>query len=183
MKNVRAVQNVLFEKYRNFPPFLTIVEKKLGETIVSVEDLFKFYGIKSNNIIITTIDKKRSLKRYVLKRSSAENIVNEFRGTELISKYLPVAKVLFTFKVSGESWLLRDYISGVSMADITNYFEQLKKIQQLLELEREKERIIVNGYIKLENKINSKDYLVLPTNKLFHQRLLGERYRDFFIDG
>jgi len=167
----------------SFSPSLKTIESKLGETIVSVEDLSKLYGSKSNNSIVTTLDKRGGLKRYVLKCASSQDISNEINGTKAIEKYLPVSKVIAYSLINNKAWLLREYISGVLMADMTNHFEPQKNIEHLIELETEKEKLIVKGYSKLNRSLSKDDYMNLTANKLFHHRLIGDRYKNFYVDG
>jgi len=69
------------------------------------------------------------------------------------------------------------------MADITNHFELLEEVGCLQELEIKKESLIVKGYAKSTKKLNLDEYLGLASNKLFYQRLVGERYKKFYVEG
>lgn len=164
----------------SFSPSFKIIENNLRETIVSVEDLNKLYGSKSNNSMVTTFGNRGGLKRYVLKCASLHDITNEVTGTKAIGKFLPVSKIVIHSLKDRKAWLLREYVPGVLMADITNHFEPLKEVGCLQELEIKKEGLVIKGYAKSTKKLNLEDYLNLASNKLFYQRLVGERYKKFY---
>ena len=166
-----------------FNSTLEYIEKKLKENIVSVKKMDKLYGSKSNNNTVITAGNFGGLNRYVLKFSTQDDIEGEVRGTKFIEDYLPVPKTILSSKNKDNSWLLREYVPGVLMTDVTNHFEVTDKNGRLEEMEREKERLVVLGYEKKIGQIRLKEYLNLPANNLFHKRINGARFKDFFLEG
>jgi len=126
-----------------FNSTLEYIEKKLKENIVSVKKMDKLYGSKSNNNTVITAGNFGGLNRYVLKFSTQDDIEGEVRGTKFIEDYLPVPKTILSSKNKDNSWLLREYVPGVLMTDVTNHFEVTDKNGRLEEMEREKERLVV----------------------------------------
>lgn len=166
-----------------FNSALKLIERKLKENIVSVKKMDKLYGSKSNNNTVITVGNFGGLNRYVLKFSTQDDIESEVKGTKFIEDFLPVPKTILSSKNGGDSWLLREYVPGVLMTDVTNHFEVTDKDGRLEEMEREKERLIVLGYEKRTGQIRLKEYLNLSVNNLFHKRINGERFKDFFLKG
>jgi len=122
-----------------FNSTLEYIEKKLKENIVSVKKMDKLYGSKSNNNTVITAGNFGGLNRYVLKFSTQDDIEGEVKGTKFIKDYLPVPKTILSSKNKDNSWLLREYVPGVLMTDVTNHFEVTDKNGRLEEMERVQE--------------------------------------------
>jgi len=161
---------------------LAEIEKSLNVKVIHLERITKIYGSGANSFLIKTISTKNKIVFYFLKFNKEEYIERELAGARFIKKLLPTPKIILIpkKKLFVLRWILFEYVPGKLMAEEFLQIKDRKDLELFCELEKQKEKLLNNFYSKSKIKISYDDYIKSRTNRLFYDRLLGERYKLFF---
>lgn len=173
----QIIKNMLFSQIV-LKHSLAEIEKSLGVKVIRVERIIKIYGSKANSFLIKTISAKNKSIIYFLKFSKKEDIKKEIESNQFLKRFLPIPKIILISKAF--KWILFEYISGKLMAEKFLQIKNKKDLKLFCKIERQKEKLLSNLYYKSKIKINYNSYIKSRTNRLFYNRLFGERYKLFF---
>lgn len=159
---------------------LAEIGKSLGVKIVRVERIIKIYGSKANSCLIKTVALKKKKKNviYFLKFGKKEDIKKEAKGNQFLKRFLPIPKIILVSKTF--KWILFEYIPGKLMAEEFLKIKSKKDFELFCKIEKRKERLLSALHSKSKIKMNYDSYIKSRANKLFYDRLIGERYKSFF---
>jgi thiamine kinase-like enzyme len=161
---------------------LAEIEKSLSAKIVGVERVAKIYGSNAESFLLTVSSPKNKTTTYFLKLEDGNRTRREVAGTRFIEQSLPVPKILSASrgKSSPSGWILFERVRGNLMAEKYLNIKSESDFGSFCELERRKENHLKALYSQPGITMSRKDYAALPANRLFRERLCGERYENFF---
>lgn len=160
------------------------IEKSLHGKVVGIEKITKSYGANTNSYFVK-VRYKNETKAYFLKLNSKEAIERERIGTRFIENYLSAPRViLFSQEDRTDfSWIMFEYVSGELMVEKFLKINSEKDRGLFLDLEKQKEKLLNRLHSISKIDLTYDDYIKTRTNRLFHGRLFGERYKTFFAQG
>lgn len=157
------------------------IENTLKLDIIGAERVIKIYGSNANSFVLKTIREDGKIQQFFLKFCRNDRVQNELKGQRLIENLLPTPKVILASKRKflGHEWALYEYMDGELIIEkiIKNEFN--KNHEEIFNIEQEKEDLLKNIH-STQRTINFKEYFNLRANLLFHKRINGKRYQQFF---
>jgi hypothetical protein len=161
---------------------LAEIKESLSAKIVSIERVTKIYGSNAKSFILTASSGGNKTTTYFLKFEDGDRTRREIAGTKFVEHSLPVPKILAASrgKSSSSGWILFERIQGMLMAEKYLHIKNENGFASFCELERRKEDILKSLYSQRGITMGRGDYATLPANRLFRERLRGERYKSFF---
>lgn len=160
------------------------IEKSLHGKVMGIEKITKSYGASTNNYFIK-VSYKKATKAYFLKLNDKEAVEREGIGTRFIENYLPTPRVILLAQNDRTdfSWILFEYISGELMVEKFLKISSEKDRELFLDLEEQKEKLLNKLHSTARINLTRDGYIKARTNRLFYDRLFGERYKTFFAQG
>lgn len=161
---------------------LAEIEASLNAKIVEVERITKIYGSDAESFLLESSSSKKKTTTHFLKLEDENRIRREIAGTRFVENVLPVPKIIAASreKSSSTGWILFERVRGKLMAEKYLNVKTENDFGLFCELERQKENLLKSLYSQPATTISRSDYFALPANRLFRERLCGERYKDFF---
>ncbi len=158
------------------------IEKRLAVKIVDIEGIRKIYHSNSNNFILTTSSTTDGRKKYLLKFGRSNSISDELKGDACVERRLNTPNIALSSekKSVGHEWILYEYIPGHLMSEKFSQIQSKEELDTFYELERRKEYYLSKLHSETETTIDYSGYIQSRGNKLFHQRLYGDRYKEFY---
>lgn len=173
----QIIENIIFSRI-TLKYSLLEIERSLSVKIIKIKRIKKIYHLKANSFIVRTISAENKGATYFLKFSKKEDIKKEVEGNQFLKKSLPVPKIVLVSRVF--SWILFEYIPGQLMAEKFLKVKSEKELELFCKIEKRKEKLLNILYSAPKIRINFDDYIKSRANKLFSERLFGERYKLFF---
>lgn len=189
MSKLLVIKNLMLCKFRNIYAIYHSsleIEKRLNVEITDIEGVEKFYNSNANCFILNTSSIIEGKKQFLLKFGRGNSIHDELMGDLCIQGRLNTPKiVLFSKKKSrGHEWIMYEYIPGYLMSE---EFSKIKddriELDTFYNLERRKEYYLLKLHSVTETSIDYSSYIKSRGNKLFHARLQGNRYKEFYGKG
>lgn len=161
---------------------LAEIEESLGAKIVDIKRVTKIYGSNAESFLLASSSARKKATTYFLKFEDRERARREIAGTRFVEKLLPVPKIIASSrgKSSPSEWILFEQARGKLMAEKYLNIKNKNDFVSFCELESQKENLLESLYSQPAIIINRSDYATLPANRLFRERVYGERYGNFF---
>jgi hypothetical protein len=160
------------------------IEKKLNIKIEKIKQINKKNCSTKNTFFVKAISKKDLEIKYFLKFSREKNIKDEVRGVRFIENFIKTPKIiLFSKKTSdhNDRWILFEFIDGHLMSDaFMKALNSPSKMEDFFVYEKLKELNLKKLHFHKNRAITYREYIESRTNKLFHKRLFGQRYKEFY---
>lgn len=161
---------------------LKYIERTIGVKISVLKRTTKIYGANTNSFLVEAICSTGELKTYFLKFGKENSIKEELSGNSFLQGHLLTPKIILSSKNTsfGHEWILFEYIHGKLMAEEILSKELTGNIGTFYKLEKRKERSLRKLHSSRTIKMSYPGYLKSETNSLFHKRLTGKQYKDFY---
>lgn len=185
MTKFLLAKNLLLCRFRNIYAIRqssTEIEKRLGVKIVDIEGIKKIYHSNANSFILTTSSANDGRKKYLLKFGRDNSIHDELMGGSCIQGRLNTPNIALSSeeKSTGHKWILYEYIPGHLMSEKFSQMQSKEELDIFYGLERRKEYYLSKLHAETETIIDYSCYIKSRNNKLFHRRLYGNRYNEFY---
>jgi len=131
---------------------------------------------------VKTVSANNSPTTYLLKFGRDKSIDDELKGDLCINGLLNTPKMVMSSKkkLDGHEWILYEYMPGRLMIEELATLRENRKLIQFYELEKQKESYLAKLHVQTKSLIDYQDYIKSRGNKLFRDRLLGNRYKEFY---
>lgn len=161
------------------------IENALNVEIIGVERAAKAYGSNANSFFIKAISDNGIQTTYFLKFGRENSIDNELEGNTFIQGIINTPKIVLFSKKKffGYEWILYEYIHGNLMSEAFLMVEDRKKLNDFFKIEKQKESHLKKLHSKDTIMMTYTDYIKSKSNKLFRERFLGKRYKEFYKTG
>ncbi len=154
------------------------IENVLENNIIRVEHLTNEYGVNKKLYCLTTADKNKYFMKFC-----RDNTLYEVEGYKALSPYLPVAEMAYSGYLDNQAIIIYKYKEGRLLTDILLEIEDKNSSGHFLNYEDDKNRNLLNMYVKTKTEIDLDQYMKAKTNTLFQGRLCGSRYKEYFLHG
>jgi thiamine kinase-like enzyme len=150
---------------------LQILSKELGSD-VELCPVPKLHNVSDNFIC------KTSNRKFFCRIGSKDRITHHINGENMISKYLPVPKTLSPiYEINSNTcFCLQECCEG----NLFTYSVEELTAEEIICLEISKENLLSNLYKNTLKPSKISDYLKSNSQELFIDRILGNKYKDFF---
>ncbi|MGC9599339.1 MAG: hypothetical protein ABSE18_03065 [Minisyncoccia bacterium] len=164
------------------PAPLAEIEKALNAKVINIERVTKIYGSDADSFLIKVVSAKNKITMYFLKFEEKNRTNQEIAGIRFIEKFLPTPKIIVTSRGKSLSpgWILFEHVQGKLMAEKYLKIKDENEFESFCKLEQRKEKLLGVLYSQPTIKMSYNDYIKLPANQLFRERLCGKRYGEFF---
>jgi len=160
-----------------------LLEKEIrGKKIKSIERMVNRFG--KNQDVFKAVDS--SGKSYFLKMGSDDSVKNEILACKYLRKYLPIPKLMDYGVGKSFSYIVYQFLEDCRiLSDVWGYdasgSEHSVLFDNLLNLEKNRYSLLKKLYEKKQIVLKAEEVLHCRANKLFLQRLLGNRFMDYFL--
>jgi hypothetical protein len=151
----------------------------LGFKEYEVSLLHNKYGT-NDRVYIVNGKNFRDKERFVIKFFRDNESLRELQGISLLRKYLPSPQVIHANTEKGLAIL--KYYENSLYIDLIYQNEFHSEVNKIIEIEKYKEDLLDNLHKSTKTQINTQDYLKLHNNRLYKERILGNRYKEYFTE-
>jgi hypothetical protein len=132
-----------------------------------------------NGFITTSTGQKLFYKTHI----EPQSIISEYYNSAILAeaKY-PVIQPLFGATEYGKQLLIYDYFDAPSLFDVLREIEtgQRSDGARVVRIQEEADRELAKIYQNTLELLPAKDHAAAPIHQLFHHRLVGGRYANFY---
>lgn len=152
------------------------LETILKKTIIGEDHISNQYGVNQKLYCLTTADKNKYFMKFC-----RDNTLYEAEAYIKLTSYLPMADLVYSGYLDNQAIIIYSYKEGRLLTDILLEAENRNLNDEFLSHEDNKNRILLNMYEKTKSEVNMGQYMGTKTNTLFYERLLGDRYKEYYL--
>jgi len=161
------------------------IENNLKVKVVTIKKVKKVYGSNTNSFEVKVRSEHNEFFTYFLKFGRDKYINDELKGDTSIQGKLNTPRVILSSKRKflGYEWILYEHIEGSLMSEVFSNIRDQRQFNAFLKLEKSKELKLIALHSQLTGLLDYNSYIKSRANKLFHGRLVGRRYKEFYKKG